>query len=68
MGRGEEGEEWGGGTQSKGAITSIYNMIILRHYHLASFPGRFCILQAIKNWTVGRPGNNANYHPQLAFF
>ena len=36
---------------------------------LASFPGlptvqfliacSFCILQAIKNWTVGRPGNEA---------
>ena len=22
-----------------------------------AFPLRFCILQAIKNWTVGRPGN-----------
>ena len=24
-----------------------------------AFPLRFCILQAIKNWTVGRPGNEA---------
>ena len=23
---------------------------------------RFCILQAIKNWTVGRPGNEATAH------
>ena len=29
-----------------------------------AFPLRFCILQAIKNWTVGRPGNGA-IHKQL---
>ena len=26
-----------------------------------AFPLRFCILQAIKNWTVGRPGNKATF-------
>ena len=35
------------------------------YYYLASFPHlptiQFCILQAIKNWTVGRLGNEANY-------
>ena len=28
-----------------------------------AFPLRFCILQVIKNWTVGRPGNKANQTP-----
>ena len=28
-----------------------------------AFPFHFCILQVIKNWTVGRPGNEASgYH------
>ena len=27
-----------------------------------AFPLRFCTLQAIKNWTVGRPGNKATAH------
>ena len=37
-----------------------------RHWHHScdkwyqAFPLRFCILQAIKNWTVGRPGNEAS--------
>ena len=25
----------------------------------------FCVLQAVKNWTVGRPGNEARISPQL---
>ena len=28
-----------------------------------AFPLRFCILQAIKNWTVGGPGNEATVRP-----
>ena len=45
-----------------------------RREYLASFPGlptvrfliacSFCILQAIKNWTVGRPGNEAREYQQ----
>ena len=35
---------------------------------LASFPGlprlQFCILQVIKNWSRGRPGNEVN-HPRI---
>ena len=27
-----------------------------------AFPLHFCILRAIKNWTVGRPGNEASVH------
>ena len=38
-----------------------------KHWHHSrdktyqAFPLRFCILQAIKNWTVGRPGNEASF-------
>ena len=31
-----------------------------------AFPLHFCILQAIKNWTAGRPGNEANLILHLA--
>ena len=30
-----------------------------------AFPLHFCILQAIKNWTVGRPGNEAKAKVQV---
>ena len=43
-----------------------------RHWHHScdkwyqAFPLHFCILQPIKNWMVGRPGNEANSSPHEA--
>ena len=33
-----------------------------------AFPLRFCILQAIKNWMVERPGNEDRQHSNLLVY